>query len=67
MTIVTIRENFKRTEKTNLISGYSWTEHEKTTSYSVIGACGVYSRHTTLLVAEKEQKALQAFYNKFNL
>lgn len=66
-TTVTIRECFKRLENQNPISGHSWIEHGKTTAFQVIGAVGKHSRHATLEKAEKEAKALQEFYNKFNI
>lgn len=65
--IVVIREVFKLSDHINQLSGHVWHEHEKTTGYQVIGACGVYSSHKTLKQALISQKELQDFYNKFNL
>lgn len=67
MTTVKIRENFLITYKNNPISGYAWPEHGPTKSFYVIGASGIFSRHLTLKKAQKAQKELQDFYNKFNL
>jgi len=67
MTIVKIREIFKRIHKKNPISGFEWIEHGETKKYHVIGASGLYSTHKTEKSAEKAQKSLQEFYNKFNL
>lgn len=67
MTIVYIRENFKKQLKVNPISGYSCIVHGPTTAYYVIGACGASSAHRTLKGAEKAKKELQCFYNKFGL
>lgn len=67
MTIVYIRENFKKFIKTNPISGYSWLEQGATINYSVIGGSGVFSTHKTIKQAEKKARELQDFYNKFDL
>jgi hypothetical protein len=67
MTKVTIREIFKKIDKTNPISGHQWSEHGDTAGYQVMGAVGVHSKHKTIKAAEKARGELQAFYTKFNL
>jgi hypothetical protein len=67
MTTVSIREIFKKQNKVNPISGHEWIEHGPTTSFQVIGAVGVHSRHRTIVGAEKAKQELQNFYNKFDL
>ena len=67
MTTVSIREVFTKQNNVNPISGHEWTEHGPTTSFQVIGAAGVHSKHRTIAGAEKAKQELQDFYNKFNL
>lgn len=65
MTPVYIRENYRRIDCHNPISGHRWTEHGPTNSYTVVGPTGPLSTHSTEAKAEKAKVGWQAFYDKY--
>ena len=61
---VRIRENFKKIQCKNAVSGHTWTEHGPTTSYSVMGLFGEVECVKTPERAEQLRVEWQAFYDK---
>lgn len=62
---VYISENFKVTYKTNPISGHTWAEHGRTTSYAIIGPYGKVATARSIERAEIAKQEWQEFYDKF--
>lgn len=59
-----IREEFPLIEKTNPVSGHSWTEHGPTKTWAVVGSTGVLSRHRTPEGAEKALAEWKAYFDR---
>ena len=66
-TLVRIRENAKRIEHKNELSGHSWSTYGKTTGYEVVGPCGLISIHKKESAAIKARDDWQEFYTKYPL
>lgn len=59
-----IREEFHLIEKRNPISGHKWHEHGPTSTWAVVGATGVLSRHRSQTGAEKELQHWKKYFDR---
>jgi hypothetical protein len=64
---IRIRQCFKRTWHSNLLSGHEWPEDTLIDRWEVVGPCGVITTTRSFEAAETKAADHQAFYDRYAL